>query len=1060
MRLKKGQVMIFVIMGMVVLLIFGFLYSFISSLKKEGLESQQEEKARALKIKNEFKNYVGSCFDNAAKEGLLLVGRQGGVIYDYQADNAARYRGPPKRPYGEYILPFLDKQEDVIYNVSYGITKPSFDETHPSPPLYPYGPTKLVEDPTKYSSSYVNVLGNYPPPGPFVPLCDYNGRNAPGKASIAHSCETYDSRNAFIHNSLQEYLEFYVENKTTACVKQNAFRALNSTVNVTNVNASVMFSNEKVYFDLDFPAKIHTEGEIINSDFKRFSIVVENRLKLVHELASRLIKEDVNNIFFDIVKDAYTLNSCREWGRDGKVCLKEGMTIEKIRNHCKKTEELNCPSGADYDDLLVIRDQDSFLYGEPFEFYFAIENRPPALDLILQQKGKVGFMYDFVSFVGDEILIEPKAYDPDESFHGNNRYMQKGYDYGMWKEDYDEAYNKFFCSVNPEECISDPGGKATVKQPSYKPNAWSSSSEFEKTERAANYVTQKKDWGAHEVKVKACDDEGLCDYQKVTIFVGNIFENQSFNPYSDISNNFASIEDPYTIVFPKVDSGSEPAKYEIKLDSPSGENILTQKDSERFLNIPLVDTIGELSPSELRNKVEEVFSDKGVYNIGFESFDASDNLLYSSDNNELEVKECLPHDSENPPYPFTKENYLQADHACCLGDENNPSGSFWGTFADSSTVCYSKKTEGCFANFSVPEGVDYSLPSPPTGMDAKDVYEFDLEVKCSGNEGVSCTGDTSGSVEKIQECGPCQTCKAGSSECINMPSYDFVCNPSYECSLGEFKQYNVGGNYSCQAACDEEGKCNIAINCSCDAQHCSAECDDGWYQWVGNVCNFNCSNNCAFQEKDSTICSAPSSPSNSYDFGSGSILLGEESVGSILQNDIEFDDTNYGSVCVHNNKCHVSSCYEDGVGEYEGDDCYPPGVAQGERCYTSPGPECNLDAECTSYDVLSFYGNNPSGNTCYYNITCLDSGWDYEIDTSKPSGHYKDGGKCYYGSFCHSSEGWKKHSDSTKPSPSASGGVCHYGSSCTNSGWSYASSDSTQVPDCTNKCTNTGWKCI
>lgn len=1064
---KKSQVMLFVILGIVLLFVFALLFSFINSLREEGIAKQEDKAESNLKLKRQFKTFVDSCLENSAKEAVFLVGRQGGVIYDYQAKDTADYRGPPKKPYGEYVLPYEDYTENILYNISYGIEKPRFGPRHPAPPLYPYGPTKLISDPTVLDPAYVNVFGNFPQPGPFNPLCDYNGRNGPGVASVAHSCESYDSRNDFIHSSTQEYMEQYVTNSTIECVKQNVFKTLNSTVNVSGVNTSIMFSNERIYFDMNFPASIRTADRVINTDFQKFSVVLENRLKLIHELATHLIERDVQDIFFDIVRDANTVKDCRNWGREGKLCLKEKMSVKKIRNPCKKTDKVECTGGANYDDLLVIKDEESYLFGEPYEFYFAIENRPPALDLIYQQEGRIGFEYDFVTFVGEELKIEPKAYDPDESFHEGQRFMVKGYDYGMWKEDYDEVYNMFYCNLHPQDCIDNPFGSATKKITSRQPANWTKSPSFRETKRKANYITKKSDWGGHVLKVIACDDEGLCDHQKVRVFVGNLFANQSFNPYSDISNNYTSIEDPYTLVFPAVDLPTSPAKYEFQVKKPSGEITLNLNQTEEFVNIPDVDSVDGMTPDEVKSQVEDVFAVIGTHGVNFRSFNPRDEVLFDSGLKELEVKQCLPHRSSEPPYPFTINNYWHADHACCLGEPSNPQAADWGTFADSSTTCYSEEQTGCFSNFSVPAQVNYNLPSPPVGSSADDMYRFELEVKCSGDEGVSCTGDATGSVTKIEECGVCQKCAAGESGCVAVGTNSYFCDFSFKCSPGEFGDYGAGGKYACQGGCGNTGQCDSAMNCSCDATNCNAECEKRWYKWEDHVCQYYCGGDCLYHGNINTVCAAPSSPTHSVDTGSGpSALVGHEGVGELIQKDTAADNNFYGSVCVQNNKCHVSSCYENGSYELSMEDCFPPATRKGRMCYVSPGPTCDLDGNCTSVEELPF-NNNPDGNKCHYNISCNETGWNFDIDMNPGSGAFTDSTNsiCYYGvPSCDNTTGWVKQADSTKPGPYAVGNSCHYGVLCTNSGWDLTQTDHNPTTPCnppnSTQCTTSGWQCL
>lgn len=1028
------------------------------------MKGYKDKQVEAQQIKNSFNSYVTSCLENSLKDAVFLAGRQGGAIYDYQAENAVKFKSPPKYEWGEGVLPYEDDNYDLHY-ASYGIRKPKFDDKHPAPPLYPYGFTTLTSDPTRYDSSYENTLGNYPPPGPLLPLCDYNGKNAPGTSSDHYNCETYDSQHEFVHNSIQEYMGMFIENKTRQCVKGNIYTNLNSTISFDKMNVSVLFANEKIYADLELNGTISTKDRVFQADLEKYRASVKNRFKLIHELVSHLIEKDVNDVFFDIVRNAHTLDNCRSWGVEGTRCLKDDMSVELIRNACQETDE-DCRN-ADYDNVLMVEDEGSYLFGQPYKFYIAIENRPPALDLVYQQEGKMGFKYDFISFVDGEIVIDPKAYDPDEDFHSGSGYMEKGYDYQMWKEDYDESYNHNYCEQSEEkkeECQNDPFGIATDKLEDINPKNWTNSPMFKDTKRKANVVVEDRDRGGHVLKVRVCDEEGLCDYQNVKIYVGEFDAEQSFNPFTDIEGRFASLEDPYTLAFPEFDYEDEPEEYEFILKGPDDNQLLTKEAEDTFINIP-EDSADVAQLDTLKEKVREVFEEgAGEYTLEFQAYDSGGESMLSDTSDTIEVKECLPHSSSEPPYPFTQDDYIYADHACCEGDPSNPDESDWGTFADESTTCYSETQYGCFENFSAPGEIDYSLPSsPPSSFSSEDALKFTLEVKCSGSEGVSCTGDVDGEFDLVEDCsGPCKRCANDSQGCVNVPGGETICDSEFACSLGSGKEYGSGGNHSCQATCSG-GECEEATNCKCNMS-CGAECEQGLYEWEENTCKYDCGSDCKLGEEDSTTCSV----SDDFDFeyttpGGDVAYVGNSTEGETLTKNANDDDNDYQSVCVHDNYCRFSTCDDGGVSEHKMQKCGPPGK-DGKFCYTLP-QKCNETGNCTSAVILPF-DDNPEGDKCYYNKVCEvdgeDKGWNYDVDQPKPDEAWADGDVCYYGEpWCDEDSGWEQDEDNDKPSDSeTSGDSCYYNPHCTVGGWERDEDDS--PPDCDSddpQCTGNGWEC-
>jgi hypothetical protein len=519
---KKSQITLFIIFAIIILFITAIIVYYIVDPKNLPVEDP------VTNVVNSFKTSILTCIEKSTIDGLFYVGKQGGVIYDYQIKNTATYFGPPFYSYGEFVLPLLEKKNDnfIFYNVSYGIIR-SINEFET--PFYPYGFEKLVQNPKTINSNYINIFGNYPIPGPFTPLCNPTGKNAIDQPGIVFFCTTYGSM--YSKNSIQDYLETYITNKTIECMNSLVFYGINNIyLNENDVFSEVTFSNNEVLVRTYIPYTLEiNENNIIKLGY--FNIDVKNRLKLIHELAEKLIENDVNNIFFDIIKDSGKINDCRNWPETNSKCLKEGMSVSKIKNPCLKYNQVNCPIKGNYDNILVITDNKVLLNSESYNFYIAIQNRKPALDLIYDDSRlKEGF--DIVGVVGERLIIDPKGYDPDEDYHDINGIMNARYSYNMWKEDYNELYFKWNCEfkdndgnyVNIENCQNNPFN-ATYLIEYEKPKEFSNSIEFIETKRKAGYNLTKEDIGGHYLKVQVCDEENLCDYQILKILVCCSFNN-------------------------------------------------------------------------------------------------------------------------------------------------------------------------------------------------------------------------------------------------------------------------------------------------------------------------------------------------------------------------------------------------------------------------------------------------------------------------------------------------------------------------------------------------------
>ncbi len=516
---RKAQITVFIVLGVVIFAVVGLLLYIKTYAKTKELAQEKEELSDIFTTQGKYTGYMQSCLDLTAIQGIALLGMQGGVIYDYQAKGTKPFLGPRKYEYGQYVLPLewdddfdlFPEAKKAIFNVSYGIYAPDLSlhlEGHPAVPDYPYGSVALVEDPMQISSIYTNVFGNIIK-DPLPPLCDYHGANSPLQLGAIASCETYDSQRESDNDNLQEYLEAYIVQAFEDCVALESLPEFqNTSIHAGNISVMVTFSPTAVSIKAEYPILATIEGKQATLSLQTFYTTANVRLKQIHELVTRLIENDVNNIFFNIVRDANTLVDCKELGKeaDRVRCLKEGMIVTKLRDVCQDTDL--CKKYGLYDDIIMIQDTVSLLNGKPFLFVFAIQNRYPALELIHQYNENCidEFYSDYDIIVelvedGNTIKIDPYGYDPDEDYHGDKDYMESRYIYAGWKEDYDEI---------------DGEREVTVQVP----KAFSGSDLYAQTNnRQASYTPEEKDIGSHILQVHVCDNEGLCDFQNVNIFV-------------------------------------------------------------------------------------------------------------------------------------------------------------------------------------------------------------------------------------------------------------------------------------------------------------------------------------------------------------------------------------------------------------------------------------------------------------------------------------------------------------------------------------------------------------
>lgn len=85
-RSKKGQVTIFIVIGLILLAVFAGVWFLVSSYQTTPLEEEVEKSVLLTTIKPRIVSFVESCLEQTALPGIYLAGVQGGIIYLEEAD--------------------------------------------------------------------------------------------------------------------------------------------------------------------------------------------------------------------------------------------------------------------------------------------------------------------------------------------------------------------------------------------------------------------------------------------------------------------------------------------------------------------------------------------------------------------------------------------------------------------------------------------------------------------------------------------------------------------------------------------------------------------------------------------------------------------------------------------------------------------------------------------------------------------------------------------------------------------------------------------------------------
>ena len=350
---KRAQVTVYIILGIIILFSAILLFYFRGTTEKEiGMQ----EIVRAQKIPKEARpitNYVTTQLDDAAKKGLLFIGMQGGYIYQSQG-------GPIPDPIEEDNDFIYYKDNKVFYNIhkqnnnlfNYYFYKPKYYPWYYYP--YPHFPKSGEK------GSFGGFFGtsNLPP---------LNGSSPSIQFQLME----------FITNYLQENINLTIFDKQGFEIDEG------------KINVSVIIGENDVIAFLEYPLGIKKTITNTITNVSYFYTNPQIRLKKVYNFTDFIINKDTTDILFNITNAS-----------------NNDISVGKIENILSS---INI-----YDDIIIVKDNNSMLYAEPYTFQFARENRYPALHWISTPSITLNFVHAVLTEEHIKNQINPKADDPDE----------------------------------------------------------------------------------------------------------------------------------------------------------------------------------------------------------------------------------------------------------------------------------------------------------------------------------------------------------------------------------------------------------------------------------------------------------------------------------------------------------------------------------------------------------------------------------------------------------------------------------------------------------------------
>ena len=698
---SRGQVTIFIIVGLLVLMIFLFLMQISSSLKKSQLEGEKEKVFGSTFKKEALRIYVEDCLQDELTKGLILLGKQGRIWSD--------------QPGGRRV--FVEGLSGVITpsgnRVAYAITNKTYFEY---PEAYPCDKEE-----------------NYPA------FCGYKYPNISFPFGELRMKES----------TLKDDLSHYLINRTVWCVQNFTASNISSKAEIetTEMDMDLDLQEDGISVKVNYPITFKVGGESF-SHISTFDFFYPTKFKqLLDAAVSYPLRHDVTYVDFNY--DLATLSSpffsyankndiggCNldQNNPNGLYSCHQGLFSEKFTALGINFYSSNLING---DDLFTLTPALYTVVNSPeiYSFNFARQNRPPALDYISRDAcDDAG--YDYLAVEGaasdlGKINLKAKSVDPDEdavnyNFGGsvlnnednsnNNIFLVNSPKEGWYNvtavvtdghlEDKQKVRILVDRKVNPLVSLEFPlsyGAKSDIGSDTY-------------------LVSQEDPIFLHLIVPSKSLTNGL---EETTLFY-----NEGIIGAQDVGFKLPSITSlPISDLCYNLPLGSGACDVTLYTE----QHLKDIKDAGSFTFNPF---------KEMTDKGKLIFN----YKINYcDTFDQEKKMEKN-----IVVKGCVPAQNPTHPYAYPYHKYtfevgsdgktdiskpkpdesinpFDATHSCCLGSSENPSS--WG-IAPEGMECFVNPKIDCFGGIK-----DYTSLSSLKGYVLEEQY-----ATCDGERGNMCNG--------------------------------------------------------------------------------------------------------------------------------------------------------------------------------------------------------------------------------------------------------------------------------------------------------------------------------
>lgn len=349
MKSKNSQITIFIILGIVILVIvIGGIY-LMNSVKIDNMKDTTLDTQKIPSDLEPLVNYMEKCIETIAKEGMFLLGEQGGYIYISQGGNSNDLS-----PLEEGNLFLIHTPQSTPRKIRYRIKAEYINSWACSASLPGYPTKHKIPYPYKTSDNFSLD---------FSKTTYLNDKKYDYIGCFGTKTADFDPDNAFLA------LKTYINNTIKTRCNLSVFKNYRSDFQEPNVYIEP--SSSTIKFKISYPITLTNINTGAKTTLKEFSTSIKLSLKELYDFANNIIQLDISDPTYNIQqKDPLT-----------------GFEVFVIQDV------------FDNDDVIRVISPNIKLDGIPFELNFARKNRYPALE----------YVYD-TSFSNISLIAGTKVY--------------------------------------------------------------------------------------------------------------------------------------------------------------------------------------------------------------------------------------------------------------------------------------------------------------------------------------------------------------------------------------------------------------------------------------------------------------------------------------------------------------------------------------------------------------------------------------------------------------------------------------------------------------------------